>query len=117
MIDWNSVRRISFHAAIFAEGKVKAMRKLVLPLLASTVILSSPVTASTSLSMSSAAYEEDHPAPPWITYPECEEAARRFARNHSGTTYVWDPMYVYYYYTYYTGDESVFGAPGCPLVE
>jgi hypothetical protein len=96
------------------------MIRIALPALASMLVLSSPMPALAVMAPPPAPVMmfDDHPAPPWVTYPECDAAARRFARQHSGTTYVWDPLYQYYYYGYYDGvmDPDV-GAMGCPIIE
>lgn len=43
---------------------------------------------------------DDHPDPPFLTTPECEAAARLWARHHSGQTDVWHWAYVWEYTHY-----------------
>lgn len=76
--------------------------RIALPVLASMLVLSSPapVLAVMAPPPAPVMIEDDHPAPPYVTYPECEAAARLHARRAAHTTYVWDPWYVYYYQTY-----------------
>ncbi|MDG2535006.1 hypothetical protein P6144_15205 [Sphingomonas sp. HITSZ_GF] len=76
--------------------------RIALPVLAATLVLSSPAPALavTAPPPAPVMMEDDHPAPPRPVDPVCEAAARIYARQASHTAYVWDPWYVYYYESY-----------------
>lgn len=86
--------------------------KVFLTALTSAILLSTPMASTAALPAPTV--QESHPAPPWPTTPECDAAARLYARQRAHTNNVWDYWYGIHYAEYFDGYEP--GAMGCPHV-